>query len=321
FIYDKTDRFVHKIANNPSLGHSPARIWASFGRYTYSGFASQIFGMEVPESEDPVIEYIHGALTNVATLPGMFIVDTITALDHLPLFLKPWERDVRGRFQTDLEWCIEKLDASARLTATLGALKKQKPLEDSIFRTGFLRMVLNDQKHMGFQTVEEAAFMCLHILSQMSAWSLLEATMMFPDVQKKAQPRRQRSPPVFSDVEMIPYVRYLMKEVWRWRPPVSLGLPHTTTPDLEYGGYRIPKGSSLHLSAWAIDHDPHRHEDSERFWPERYMHDKTTAMQSRNFSDVSMRDHFAFGSGRRICKYIVVQGGLVLHCQTYLCLN
>jgi cytochrome P450 len=32
-----------------------------------------------------------------------------------------------------------------------------------------------------------------------------------------------------------------MKELWRWRPPVALGHPHTTNRDLEYQGMRILK--------------------------------------------------------------------------------
>jgi cytochrome P450 len=92
-----------------------------------------------------------------------------------------------------------------------------------------------------------------------------------------------------------------------------LGHPHTTTRDLEYGGYRIPKGSRLHLNAWAIQHDPDRHEDPDRFWPERYSHDHTNTMQSINASDVRNRDHFAFGSGRRVCPgYHVAERSLAV---------
>lgn len=56
--------------------------------------------------------------------------------------------------------------------------------------------------------------------------------------------------PVFEDMERVPYIRYTMKEVWRWRPPVALGHPHVTTRDVFYGGYRIPKGARLHLNTW-----------------------------------------------------------------------
>ncbi|KAH7143558.1 cytochrome P450 [Dactylonectria macrodidyma] len=307
FLHYETAKFVHQIANNPSWGHSPAKLWASLGRYTYSTFASQIFGMEIPNSDDPVIAYIHetGLAQIKATLPGMYIVDTITLLDRLPLYLKPWERDARARFQRDLDWCMEKLER----------VKRQESRGDSNFRPAFLRMVVDDEKHLGFQTEEEAAY--LSLMSQMSTWSFMEAMMMFPDVMKKAQSEIDNVVndrlPVFSDIEQIPYVRCLMKELWRWRPPVALGHPHITTRDIEYRGYRIPKGASLHLNAWAIGHDPARHEDPERFWPERYMHDKTTTMQSINSSDVSTRDHFAFGAGRRICPgYNVAERSLAV---------
>jgi cytochrome P450 len=60
--------------------------------------------------------------------------------------------------------------------------------------------------------------------------------------------------PEHADFEQIPYVRCLMKEVWRWRPPVALGHPHVTTRELTYNGYRIPKGARLHLNAWCVIH-------------------------------------------------------------------
>lgn len=56
--------------------------------------------------------------------------------------------------------------------------------------------------------------------------------------------------PEFEDLESIPYIRCVMKELWRWRPPVSLGHPHVTTKDIIYNGQRIPKGARLHLNAW-----------------------------------------------------------------------
>lgn len=64
---------------------------------------------------------------------------------------------------------------------------------------------------------------------------------------------------------------------------------------------QIPKGSQIHLNAWAVHNDPRRHRDPDQFIPEHYEHDLTTTMQSINLQDVTQRDHFAFGAGRRIC--------------------
>lgn len=179
--------------------------------------------------------------------------------------------------------------------------------------------VVNDEKKFGFETEEEAAYLSLQLIigaaetSKMSIWSFLEAMMSFPDVQEKARQQIERVVgdrlPVFDDLDAIPHVRCLMKEVWRWRAPMALGHPHTTTRELSYGGYRIPKGTRLHLNAWAIHHDPERYEDSERFWLERYANDFTTT----NVSDARNRYHFAFGSGRYVCPgYHVAEPSLAV---------
>ena len=94
--------------------------------------------------------------------------------------------------------------------------------------------------------------------------------LQYPDVQKKARAEigtpNKTFPeylltscpteavvgvrvPEYADLERIPYIRCVMKEVWRWRPPVALGHPHVTTKDLIYNGKRIPKGARLHLNA------------------------------------------------------------------------
>ncbi|KAI8204986.1 Cytochrome P450 monooxygenase yanC [Colletotrichum sp. SAR 10_76] len=111
----------------------------------------------------------------------------------------------------------------------------------------------------------------------------------------------------------IPYLRMMMKELWRWRPPVALGHPHITARDLQVGEYCLPKGARLHVNAYAISHDPARHEDPERFWPERFKDDETTTMESMNHQDPTKRDHFAFGAGRRGCPgYHVAERSFVI---------
>jgi cytochrome P450 len=313
FLHYETAKFMQELANNPTIGCESKELFAAIGRYTYSTFASQTFGLDIPDTNDPTIEYIFetGLAQIQGTLPGNHIVDILPWLDNLPLFLKPWERDARQRFKRDMNWCVERLT------------RIKKGRSRNIVQDAFLPRVLEDEKNLGFGSLEEAAYLSLQLIigaadtSKMSTWSFLEAMMTYPEVQEEGHQEIVNVVgdrlPVYEDLEKIPYVRCLMKETWRWRPPVSLGHPHTTTRDLEYGGYRIPKGSRLHLNAWAIQHDPDRHEDPDRFWPERYSQDHTNTMQSINASDVRNRDHFAFGSGRRVCPgYHVAERSLAV---------
>jgi cytochrome P450 len=94
---------------------------------------------------------------------------------------------------------------------------------------------------------------------------------LFPDVQDKAQEEldrvvgRQRLP-AGSDIQSLPYITAVITEVLRWRPVAPLGrffsspigfvfipfsgLPHRSTVEDEYQGYRIPKGTLFMVNVW-----------------------------------------------------------------------
>ncbi|RGP60202.1 hypothetical protein FSPOR_10791 [Fusarium sporotrichioides] len=255
FLHFESLKFLNDIAQHPSKGANPQAVYSSIGRYTYSTFASQIFGLDVPDDSSPAIHYIFetGIAQILGILPGYYLVDTFTFLDKLPLFLKPWERDGRARFKRDYEWSRDKLE---RVKALIAAGEAPPHMT-------FLRRVIDDPNHLGLDSVEDAAYLGLMLIIGA------------------------------SDT--------IMKESWRWRPPVALGHPHMTTRDVVYEGHRIPKGARIHLNAWAIHRDPKRYPEPEKFIPERFEGDVTSSQESAASPDVSKRDHFAFGAGRRIC--------------------
>ena len=78
---------------------------------------------------------------------------------------------------------------------------------------------------------------------------------MFPDVQKKAQAELDATIgtsrfPTLSDNESLPYINALVKEVLRWHPINTFGLPHCTKQNDEYDGYFIPNGTAVLANLW-----------------------------------------------------------------------
>lgn len=135
--------------------------------------------------------------------------------------------------------------------------------------------------------------------------SFIQAMVLYPEVQKKAQEELDRvlgdRLPSFSDREILPYVRGCVKETLRWSPTTALTVPHATFADEVYKEYRIPKGAEIVVNAWAVNNNPAIYKDPRRFDPERYIDDPQSSFEASQNPDVSRRDHFTFGAGRRIC--------------------
>ncbi|KAG0743088.1 hypothetical protein G6F24_016343 [Rhizopus arrhizus] len=87
----------------------------------------------------------------------------------------------------------------------------------------------------------------------------------------KAKNSADAVPHFYQDIDQFPYMLCVQKEVQRFRPGTTFGLPHMTTGDITAQGYFVPKGSMLFSSMWAMHQNEAFYEDPDRFKPERYM--------------------------------------------------
>lgn len=138
-------------------------------------------------------------------------------------------------------------------------------------------------------------------------YAFIQAMIVFPEVQKAVQEAVDRvcgedRLPTMEDEPNIPYIRACIKETLRWMPTTPTGgVPHAVIQDDNYMGFTIPKGAGMMINTWALHMNPERYPEPRRFNPDRFKGDLQTSAEAAANPDVSKRDHFAFGSGRRIC--------------------
>nr|XP_043625806.1 cytochrome P450 71AV8-like [Erigeron canadensis] len=100
-----------------------------------------------------------------------------------------------------------------------------------------------------------------------------------------------------SDVQVLGYLKLVIKETLRLHPPVPLLLPRENREKCEIGGYQIPIKSKVIINVWKIGRDPDNWVDPESFVPERFLSDDESSMNKVE-TDFG---YLPFGAGRRMC--------------------
>ncbi|KAG8752574.1 hypothetical protein FRC11_008236, partial [Ceratobasidium sp. 423] len=127
-------------------------------------------------------------------------------------------------------------------------------------------------------------------------WSFILMLSLHPEAAKLAQAEidavvgRERVPEL-KDRPDMPYMEALLQEVMRLCPVAPMGIAHTTTEDIQLGGYQIPKNTTINPNIWAMLRDPKHFASPNTFDPSRYL---------KSVPDPDPRKYI-FGFGRRIC--------------------
>lgn len=71
-------------------------------------------------------------------------------------------------------------------------------------------------------------------------------------------------------------------------------------------GHFIPKGSTVIINGWGMHHDASHFTNPSVFDPDHYKGQMALAPELANAPDYTSRDHYGYGTGRRICPGIHV---------------
>ncbi|KZV14185.1 hypothetical protein F511_44266, partial [Dorcoceras hygrometricum] len=97
-----------------------------------------------------------------------------------------------------------------------------------------------------------------------------------------------------DDIKNFPYLKLILKEIFRMFPPIPLSVPRETMEKCTIDGYEIPAKSMVYVNFYAIGLDPEYWEKPTEFIPERFLN-STIDYKGNDYGLLP------FSSGRRGC--------------------
>ncbi|KAG4991616.1 hypothetical protein JHK87_025073 [Glycine soja] len=132
-------------------------------------------------------------------------------------------------------------------------------------------------------------------------WAMTEL-LRHPNVMQKLQDEVRsvaggRTHITEEDLNVMPYLKAVIKEILRLHPPSPILIPRESMQDTKLMGYDIAIGTQVIVNNWAISTDPLYWDQPLEFQPERFL---------KSSIDVKGHDFelIPFGAGRRGCPGI-----------------
>ncbi|KAJ3764225.1 cytochrome P450 [Lentinula raphanica] len=293
-----THQFLYRLLQDPkNYVHHIRHLAAS----TILGIA---YGIDVQEENDPYVDAAERALESLGLgiAPGAFLVESIPVLKYIPEWFpgasfkrkaKEWAR--YSTIMRELPYTAAKEHISqgtAQPSFTSYSLEKLTESEDVVEQEKRVQStaatMYTDFSSLYYQTVSVISTFILAMLAN-------------PEAQKRAQEEidsvvQAGELPRFSDQERLPYVTAIVKEAMRWKNVTPLGIPHASTSEDIYRGYRIPAGSIMVPNIWAMLHNENMYPEPHAFKPERFI-----GTDGKINPLIKDPDTALFGFGRRIC--------------------
>ncbi|KAI4500460.1 hypothetical protein M0802_004422 [Mischocyttarus mexicanus] len=157
---------------------------------------------------------------------------------------------------------------------------------DEIFDRENLVILCLDLLLAGTQTTSDMLAITILFLSLNPQW----IKPLQDELDK--QTGRTRAP-TLEDSSNLPMVEAFLAEAQRYLVMAPFGVPHRTTTDVDFNGYRIPKNTVILYDFFSVNNDPMQWDHPEEFRPERFLNENGQFRQNNS--------NIPFGLGKRRC--------------------
>ncbi|KAK7677845.1 hypothetical protein QCA50_019157 [Cerrena zonata] len=282
--------FLNNILSSPNT-------WAShLTRFSASIIMEITYGHQVTSSDDKFIGIAQraGEETVTAGSPGSMLVDFFPIMKLIPAWCPGGgfkrKAAVAGKYVREL------YDAPYNMVRD----NMRKGTARPSFTANLIEQLDRDGRltHEWEENVKGAAAAVYAAGTETTATVMMTfmlAMVRYPDVYRKLQEEinqvvgSERLPDC-DDRQALPYTECVIKETYRWRTPVPLGIPHSSTKPDAYNDYHIPQNAMVIPNIWAMSQDERMYYNPTEFRPERFL--KTNVLDPKNI---------VFGFGRRQC--------------------
>jgi hypothetical protein len=293
---------------------TPDDFVAHFERYAASVVSIVGFGRRISSTTDPII-------TEVISL--------MQAAAHVAVIAKDFPR-----LMETFPWMAKFPNFKAAFSKSTSALKSHDPQARHRFFYA-LALEANEREHENYckylfrvapeykLTPAELSSLAANLIgagADTSSSTLVTAVLAMRAFPSTLIPARTeldrvvghtRSPGPKDD---LPYMRALVKEVFRWRSVAIIGgTAHAPTQDDTWNGYHIPKATWMQGNVWAMHHNEREFPDPDRFEPRRFL--ESDSEWKREFP--GEKGYMTFGWGRRSCagQALAEQGTFLSVCR------
>jgi cytochrome P450 len=234
------------------LLHDPDNFYDHNRRYSASVIITVTYGHRISSWDNELAKKVYKVVNNMQNYasPGMWMVDTFPSLQHLPQWLFGNWRDFGRK-------CVEH---DAPIYLALWEQLKKETREGTAKQCFCKDFYESDPEKQGFDTLH-AAYQCGGLVEAGSETTsaFLNTFLLFATQHQEVVERGQEELdrvvgaeryPTWEDEANLPYIRAIIKELLRMRPPNKIGMQHCSTEDDWYQGMFIPKGSLVMLNWW-----------------------------------------------------------------------